>query len=181
MVLNTSFNLKNQPIVEGPEEAIRALLASEGRLAALFIGLFEVTLRPFPFSDLEAIAAQSGIRQQGDKDGQGPSTGTQALLEGELAVVVRAKKFYMLEMVSSSGGSAGTGTDAKPLRIRIQGTFYLCCYDVITSALKCLSNIIPVCASDSPFACSLHCRLSLQHESIMRHQHTTWATVALRI
>ena len=115
MVLNTSFNLKNQPIVEGPEEAVKALLASEGRLSALFIGLFEVTLRPFPFSDLEAIAAQSGIRQQGDKDGQGAG----ALLEAELGVIVKAKKFYMLEMVSSSG--AGAGADAKPLRIRIQG------------------------------------------------------------
>lgn len=127
MVLNTSFNLKNQPIVEGPEEAVRALLASEGRLAALFIGLFEVTLRPFPFSDLEAIAAQSGMRQQGEKDGQGLGTGpgTEALLEAELGVVVRAKKFYMLEMVSSSGGGSGTGTgtDVKPLRIRIQGQF----------------------------------------------------------
>lgn len=129
MVLNTSFNLKNQPIVEGPEEAVRALLASEGRLAALFIGLFEVTLRPFPFSDLEAIAAQSGMRQQGEKgkDGQGLGTGTgagtQALLEAELGVIVRAKKFYMLEMVSSSGAGTGTGTDVKPLRIRIQGQF----------------------------------------------------------
>lgn len=123
MVLNTSFNLKNQPIVEGPEEAVKALLASEGRLSALFIGLFEVTLRPFPFSDLEAIAAQSGMRQQGDKDGQGAGAGTGALLEAELGVIVRAKKFYMLEMVSSSG--AGAGADVKPLRIRIQGTSFL--------------------------------------------------------
>jgi hypothetical protein len=122
MVLNTSFNLKNQPIVEGPEEAVKALLASEGRLSALFIGLFEVTLRPFPFSDLEAIAAQSGMRQQGDKDGQGAG----ALLEAELGVIVRAKKFYMLEMVSSSG--SGAGADVKPLRIRIQGpSLLLCC------------------------------------------------------
>ena len=129
MVLNTSFNLKNEPIVEGPEEAVRALLASEGLLSALFIDRFEVTLRPFPFSDLEAIAAQSGMRQQGDKDGQGrgtsTGTGTEALLEAELAVIVRAKKFYMLEMVSSSQG--GTGTEAKPLRIRIQGALCHCC------------------------------------------------------
>jgi Carbamoyltransferase C-terminus len=124
MVLNTSFNLKNQPIVEGPEDAVKALLASEGRLSALFIGLFEVTLRPFPFSDLEAIAAESGMRQQGDKDGQGAG----ALLEAELGVIVRAKKFYMLEMVSSSGAGAGAGADVKPLRIRIQGpSLFLCC------------------------------------------------------
>ena len=140
MVLNTSFNLKNQPIVEGPEEAVRALLASEGRLSALFIGLFEVTLRPFPFSDLEAIAAQSGMRQQGDKDGQGAG----ALLEAELGVIVRAKKFYMLEMVSSSGA----GADVKPLRIRIQGPSLLLC---------CLRSPLHLIFFGIFAFCSLHC------------------------
>ena len=123
MVLNTSFNLKNQPIVESPEDAVKSLLASEGRIAALFMGLFEVTLRPFPFSDLQTIAAESGMKTQGGAGagaGEGEE-GLSALLAAELGVIVRAKRFYMLEMVSSSGTGAGSGAGA-PLRIRIQGT-----------------------------------------------------------
>jgi Carbamoyltransferase C-terminus len=117
MVLNTSFNLKNQPIVESPEDAVKSLLASEGRISALFMGLFEVTLRPFPFSDLQKLAAESGMKTQG---GAGEA-GLSALLAAELGVVVRAKRFYMLEMVSSSGTGAASGAGT-PLRIRIQGT-----------------------------------------------------------
>jgi Carbamoyltransferase C-terminus len=119
MVLNTSFNLKNQPIVESPEDAVKSLLASEGRIAALFMGLFEVTLRPFPFSDLQTLAAESGMKSQGGA-GAGEE-GLSALLAAELGVVVRAKRFYMLEMVSSSGTGAASGAGT-PLRIRIQGT-----------------------------------------------------------
>ena len=121
MVLNTSFNLKNQPIVESPEDAVKSLLASEGRIAALFMGLFEVTLRPFPFSDLQTIAAESGMKTQGGAGAGEGEEGLSALLAAELGVIVRAKRFYMLEMVSSSGTGAGSGAGA-PLRIRIQGT-----------------------------------------------------------
>jgi Carbamoyltransferase C-terminus len=121
MVLNTSFNLKNQPIVESPEDAVKSLLASEGRIAALFMGLFEVTLRPFPFSDLQTLAAESGMKTQGGAGAGAGEEGLSALLAAELGVVVRAKRFYMLEMVSSSGTGAASGAGT-PLRIRIQGT-----------------------------------------------------------
>lgn len=136
MILNTSFNLKNQPIVETPEDAVKSLMACEGRVAALFIGPFEVTPRPFPFSDLDALSAASGLKLQGVSEskeggeGEGVEEGLSALLEAELSVVVRAKRFYMMEMVSSSGvasSSSGSGSKAstEPLRIRIQGTLFL--------------------------------------------------------
>ena len=38
MVLNTSFNRKKEPIVESPDDALRALQGCQGDITALFIG-----------------------------------------------------------------------------------------------------------------------------------------------
>ena len=48
MVLNTSFNRKSQPIVETPEQAIDTFLAAKGSLDALYMGQFEIRMKPFP-------------------------------------------------------------------------------------------------------------------------------------
>ena len=48
MVLNTSFNGKGQPIVESPRDAVLALLAAQGSISVLYMGRWEVRLRPFP-------------------------------------------------------------------------------------------------------------------------------------
>ena len=50
MVLNTSFNLKGQPIVETPAQAIQSYLQCRGTLSTLYIGEWKVTLKPFPIS-----------------------------------------------------------------------------------------------------------------------------------
>jgi hypothetical protein len=55
MVLNTSFNRKGMPIVETPEDALQSLLACNNDINSLFMGNFEVVLRPFPFTDLDKI------------------------------------------------------------------------------------------------------------------------------
>ena len=108
MILNTSFNLKNSPIVETPEDAIKSFMAANGLLSTLYMGNFEINLRPFPFSNLQSFDKSNKIKNVGN------------ILENELNIVVRAKKFYMCEMVSSirSGGAENV-----PLRIRIQGIF----------------------------------------------------------
>ena len=109
MILNTSFNLKNSPIVETPEDAIKSFMAANGLLSKLYMGNFEISLRPFPFSNLQSFDKSNKIKNVDN------------ILENELNIVVRAKKFYMCEMVSSirSGGSENV-----PLRIRIQGKLY---------------------------------------------------------
>jgi hypothetical protein len=43
------------PIVETPEDALQSLLACNNDINSLFMGNFEVTLRPFPFTDLDKI------------------------------------------------------------------------------------------------------------------------------
>ena len=55
MILNTSFNGRGQPIVESPEEAIKAFLSFRGSMDSLFIGDWVLTRRSFPL--LEAINA----------------------------------------------------------------------------------------------------------------------------
>jgi carbamoyltransferase len=50
MVLNTSFNGKGEPIVETPRDALKCLLASRGNLQKLFIGSFEISVKPFQSS-----------------------------------------------------------------------------------------------------------------------------------
>jgi hypothetical protein len=57
MVLNTSFNGRGQPIVESPEEAIRAFLSFRGSMDALFMGDWVITRRSFPLQGLSSAAA----------------------------------------------------------------------------------------------------------------------------
>lgn len=48
MVLNTSFNRKKQPIVETPAQAINTFLQCQGNLSSLYMGEWQITVRPFP-------------------------------------------------------------------------------------------------------------------------------------
>ncbi len=57
MVLNTSFNGKGQPIVETPQEALRAFLSFRGHMDALFLGDWIITRRGFPLQGTESAAA----------------------------------------------------------------------------------------------------------------------------
>ena len=110
MILNTSFNLKNSPIVETPEDAIKSFMAANGLLSTLYMNNYEISLRPFPFSNLQKM-----------KDNKNKNkNNVDNILESELNIIVRAKKFYMCEMVSSIKSA---GAENAPLRIRIQGIY----------------------------------------------------------
>lgn len=60
MVLNTSFNIKGEPIVESPEDAIKSFLATAGGLDRLVMGRFVITARPFPV-DMEGFDASLAV------------------------------------------------------------------------------------------------------------------------
>lgn len=64
MVLNTSFNIKGEPIVESPEDALRSFLASRRGLDRLVMGRFVLRAKPFPAEEADfdpsfAIAAKA--------------------------------------------------------------------------------------------------------------------------
>ena len=109
MILNTSFNLKNSPIVETPDDAIKSFISSKNLISTLYMGNFEINLRPFPFTKLETIENSKNNMVKG---------AVQNMLENELNIIVRAEKIYMCEMISTMRTAGG---DSAPLRIRIQG------------------------------------------------------------
>eukprot|EP01041_Mallomonas_annulata_P006504 gene6504-13133_t len=96
MILNTSFNGKGEPIVESPIDAILALLACNNKISTMYIGNYEVHIRPFPFesSGLASLASD-------------PSS-------AEAEIIVKAKRFYLSEVVASPF------TPDSPVRIRVQ-------------------------------------------------------------
>ena len=51
MVLNTSFNIRGEPIVESPAGAVRSFLSTHGGVGLLVLGQFLVRRRPFPVGD----------------------------------------------------------------------------------------------------------------------------------
>lgn len=51
MVLNTSFNIRGEPIVETPAGAVRSFLSTHGGVGLLVLGQFLVRRRPFPAGD----------------------------------------------------------------------------------------------------------------------------------
>ncbi|KAG5189434.1 Carbamoyltransferase-domain-containing protein [Tribonema minus] len=51
MVLNTSFNIKGEPIVDSPEDALRSFLDSNGGMDALVLHNHVVTRKPFPLDE----------------------------------------------------------------------------------------------------------------------------------
>ena len=112
MILNTSFNLKNSPIVETPEDAIKSFLATNGLISTLFMGNFEIILRPFPFTNLENLNQNNNLKNVDNIEN------VESRLEIELNIIVRARKFYMCELISSIRSA---GEENVPLRIRIQG------------------------------------------------------------
>ncbi|CEM17151.1 unnamed protein product [Vitrella brassicaformis CCMP3155] len=52
MVVNTSFNIKGEPIVEEPGDALRSFLATEGAIHTLIMGDVMIERRPFPTEDV---------------------------------------------------------------------------------------------------------------------------------
>ena len=113
MILNTSFNLKNSPIVETPDDAIKSFISSKNLISTLYMGNFEINLRPFPFTKLENIENKNSENDKNIVKGA-----VQNMLENELNIIVRAEKIYMCEMISTMRTAGGENT---PLRIRIQG------------------------------------------------------------
>ena len=120
MILNTSFNLKNSPIVETPDDAIKSFISSKNLISTLYMGNFEINLRPFPFTKLENIENKNTENNKNnDKNDKNLVKGAvQNMLENELNIIVRAEKIYMCEMISTMRTAGG---DSAPLRIRIQG------------------------------------------------------------
>lgn len=121
MILNTSFNLKNQPIVETPDDAIRSFKATNGLISTLFMDNFEITLKKFPFSDLN-----SNNIDDDDKSNDNKTIDNRRemglLLENELKIVVKGKQFYISEVTSSSYVDSNNAISNSNMRIRIQGT-----------------------------------------------------------
>ena len=124
--------MKNSPIVETPEDALKSFLAAKGLLSTLFMGNFEIVLRPFPFSNLEKISEGKELKHKSSSDNK-----EEIFVEKELSIIVMAKKIYMCEMVSSIGAVGG---NSPPLRIRIQGV----------SVVRVLRNstVMPSCRHD---------------------------------
>ena len=91
MVLNTSFNRNNEPIVETPQDAIISFLASHGHIEKLYIGSFEVSYKKFDSN----------------------------MLNDSSATLVFAQPIYLSEVVTSPH-STEDGSTGKPVRIRIQ-------------------------------------------------------------
>lgn len=91
MVLNTSFNRKSEPIVETPSDAIKSFLRCKGSVNALFLGNWEIRLRPFPLST----------------EMDSPS-------DSESKMFIYGEPFYMSEQTSS------VLSPDSPLRIRVQ-------------------------------------------------------------
>jgi predicted NodU family carbamoyl transferase len=101
MVLNTSFNGKNQPIIETPAKAIKALLQARSSIDALYLGAHKIRLRAFPL-------AEGSEEEPSEVDGK---------------QLVRAQLVYMSEIVSSlpaSNGDTGGAGLGSVLRVRIQ-------------------------------------------------------------
>lgn len=96
MILNTSLNGKDQPILEKPIDAIKALISSAGSIDYLYVGGYKVSLKTFPF--------------QASSD---------SLSEEEGTVMIQAQPLYLYETTSTSQPdltNSATGT----IRVRIQ-------------------------------------------------------------
>jgi hypothetical protein len=93
MVLNTSFNRKSEPIVETPSDAIKSFLRCKGSVKSLFLGNWEIRLRPFPLS-IDPL--------------------TDSPSDSESNMPIYGEAFYMSEQTSS------VLSPESPLRIRVQ-------------------------------------------------------------
>lgn len=100
MVLNTSFNRKNQPIVETPAQAVETFLLSD-RIDHLYIGLKKVTARTSPFT-------KKGETTHG--------VCTTEPTESESALFVCGSPIYLSEVTSNSAAAAET----EPMKVRVQ-------------------------------------------------------------
>lgn len=94
MILNTSFNRKSQPIVETPREAVKTFLSCKNSINTLFLGNWEISIKPFPLS-----LNSKNEEEPFEKDGM---------------LGLYARDIYLSEITSSTTNSEN------PLRIRIQ-------------------------------------------------------------
>lgn len=146
MILNTSFNGKNQPIVETPRDAIQALIATAGAINHLYLGQYKITMKNFPLSTAAITAAIS--REE---------------LEEKLSgVIVRAQPLYLSEVTSALKDDG----ELHAVRVRIQdgGAFFNEYLDEDEQQAKEAPSSNPGVWTDLPSTLHLEILQLLQHQ-----------------
>lgn len=107
MLLNTSLNGKDEPIVETPHDVIRTFLQATGHIEALYLGPYKITRKAFPLSTYDQNRDANDLRNE------------EEVVEGELEhgdeFLLQAQPMYLSE-VTTSLGNVDTGVK----RVRIQ-------------------------------------------------------------
>lgn len=110
MLLNTSLNGKDEPIVETPHDAIRTFLQATGHIEALYLGPYKITRKAFPLSTYD-----QGRHVNNEHNGADIGEEQGEELERDDEFLLQAQPMYLSE-VTTSLGNANAGVK----RVRIQ-------------------------------------------------------------